>query len=136
VTTRIDNRHADATLSDRIMQAMRTVQDPELPINLVDLGLIYALTIDAQGAVAVEMTLTTPNCPVAESMPSAVSNAVKTVDGVGPVDVRLVWEPAWSRDMMSNDARLQLEMMGIDWSDPSRGPQRSIGLTINRTPPA
>ena len=123
-----------STLKESIVAALRTVRDPEIPINLYDLGLIYTLNVeDAEGAVAIEMTLTTPNCPVAETIPAMVEKAVSGVDGVTSVHVELVWEPAWTRDCMTEDAQMQLEMMGIDWKDgfPTGGGMNS--LTVGRT---
>ena len=121
-------------LRDAIIAALRTVQDPELPVNLYDLGLIYDLQVDDAGAVAVRMTLTTPNCPVAESMPEMVRAAVAAVEGVGSVAIELVWEPAWTSDMMSDDAKLQLEMMGIAWTDTRSGGGASFtGLSVGRS---
>ena len=119
-----------------IIAALRTVRDPEIPVNLYDLGLIYELDIDAAaGQVAVRMTLTTPNCPVAETIPTMVEKAVGGVPGVTSCDVTLVWEPRWTRECMTEDARMLLEMMGIDWNDgpliPGAGGM--TGLTIGRS---
>lgn len=108
-------------LHDRIVAALRTVQDPEIPINLFDLGLIYDVAIGEDGLVAITMTLTTPNCPVAESMPGRVRAAVESVEGVAGVDVRLVWDPPWSKERMPEAARAALEMMGVEWSDLGKG---------------
>jgi len=121
-----------AQLREKIVAALRTVQDPELPVNVYDLGLIYELDITADANVAIRMTLTTPNCPVAEAIPVQVANAVRCVEGVGEVDVSLIWEPAWSRDRMSEEAQMTLDMMGVSWSD--TGPKRSTSLTIGRRP--
>jgi len=119
-------------LREQIISAIRTVKDPEIPVNLYDLGLIYDIDIAEHGDVAIRMTLTTPNCPVAESMPGQVHTAVQQVDGVDNVSVELVWEPAWTGEMMSEEARDALEMMGINWRDPhtSAGPTQ---LTFGRT---
>ncbi len=119
-------------MKQRIIAAIRTVKDPEIPINLYDLGLIYELNVRDGGTVDIRMTLTTPNCPVAESMPGMVHKAVADVDDVHAVDVQLVWEPAWTGEMMTEDARDTLEMMGISWRDPhsSAGP---TSLTVGRT---
>ncbi len=122
------NDHAQ--LRDRIVAALRTVQDPELPVNIYDLGLVYELDITANADVAIRMTLTTPNCPVAEAIPVQAASAVRKVEGVGEVDVSLVWEPAWSRERMSEEAQMTLDMMGVSWSD--TGPKRSTSLTIGR----
>jgi len=101
----------DLTLFDPVMDALKTVQDPEIPVNLVDLGLIYELLVKKGGVVFVEMTLTTPSCPVAASMPGEVKNAIAAVPGIEDVRVRLVWEPTWTQDRMSEEARLELGLM-------------------------
>ena len=99
-------------LKTRVIAALRTVFDPEIPVNIYDLGLIYGLDIDANGGnVAIRMTLTAPACPVAQSFPATVSDAVEQVDGVNHAKVELVWEPPWSQNMMSEAARLQLGML-------------------------
>src|SRR5665213_540492 len=101
----------DLTLFDPVMDALKTVQDPEIPVNLVELGLIYELLVKKGGIVFVEMTLTTPSCPVAQSMPGEVKNAVSAVPGVEDVRVNLVWTPPWSMDRMSEEARLELGLL-------------------------
>jgi FeS assembly SUF system protein len=94
-----------------VLEALKTVQDPEIPVNLVDLGLIYELLVKKGGIVFVEMTLTTPACPVAQSMPGEVEAAIATVPGVSEVRVKLVWTPPWDKDRMSEEAKLELGMM-------------------------
>jgi len=101
----------DLTLFDPVMDALKTVQDPEIPVNLVELGLIYELLVKKGGTVFVEMTLTTPSCPVAQSMPDEVKKAVAGVPGVEDVRVKLVWTPPWTQDRMSEEARLELGLM-------------------------
>jgi len=96
---------------DAVVAALRTVHDPEIPVNIYDLGLIYRLAIGADGDVAVDMTLTAPGCPVAGEMPGQVANAVAAVAGVGRVSVTLVWEPGWTPERMSEDAKLALGMI-------------------------
>ncbi len=96
---------------DKIVEALRTVHDPEIPVNIYDLGLIYKLDIAANGDVAVDMTLTAPGCPVAGEMPGQVADAVAAVEGVGQVTVTLVWEPGWTPERMSEDAKLALGMI-------------------------
>ncbi|MBI1986622.1 MAG: SUF system Fe-S cluster assembly protein [Rhodospirillales bacterium] len=96
---------------DAVVAALRTVHDPEIPVNIYDLGLIYKLAIGDNGAVKVEMTLTAPGCPVAGEMPGQVANAVAAVEGVGEVEVMLVWEPGWTPERMSADAKLALGMI-------------------------
>ncbi len=98
-------------LREPIIEALRGVHDPEIPINIYDLGLIYRIEIAANGDVDVDMTLTAPACPVAGMMPLLVKDAVAKVDGVGAVTVELVWDPPWSQEHMSDEARLQLGMM-------------------------
>jgi len=101
----------DAGLDERIVAALRTVFDPEIPVNIYDLGLVYRLDVAAGGAVAIRMTLTAPACPVAGVMPGLVESAVRQVAGVTSVTVELVWEPPWTKERMSEEARLQLGMM-------------------------
>ena len=103
-----DTLPADDTLESRIIAAIRTVYDPEIPVNIYDLGLIYGLDIDADAAVSVRMTLTAPGCPVAGILPDQVASAVRAVDGVTDAHVELVWDPPWSQDCMSDEARLTL----------------------------
>ena len=95
-------------LQERVIESLRQVYDPEVPVNIYDLGLIYKLQMDTTGRVDVQMTLTTPNCPVAESMPEQVQAAILAVEGVETVHVDLVWEPPWSPDMMEEDIRLAM----------------------------
>jgi FeS assembly SUF system protein len=95
---------------EAIVEAMRTVHDPEIPVNIYDLGLIYETERLSDGDVKVLMTLTAPACPVAGEMPYDVAAAVSGVEGVGEVEVMLTWEPAWTPDRMSDDAKLILNM--------------------------
>ena len=97
-------------LGTEIVAALKTVFDPEIPADIYELGLIYKVDIKDDRTVDVLMTLTTPNCPAAGELPQMVENAVASVPGVGPVNVNLVWEPAWSPDRMSDEARLVLNM--------------------------
>ena len=101
----------DEALQERVIEAIRDVYDPEIPVNIVDLGLVYELMAKRDGTVYVEMTLTTPACPVAGSLPGEVERAVKSVDGVEDVRVKLVWTPPWTRDRMSDEARLELGLL-------------------------
>ncbi len=98
-------------LYDSIVDACRTVFDPEIPVNIYDLGLIYTIDITAENAVKVIMTLTAPGCPVAGEMPGWIVEAIEPVAGVKEVDVELTWEPPWGMDMMSDEARLELGFM-------------------------
>lgn len=93
-----------------VIEALRTVFDPEIPVNIYDLGLIYGFVIDGQGGIKIEMSLTSPGCPVAGDLPGWVADAVAKVDGAGEVEVTLVWEPGWTADLMSEDAKLALGM--------------------------
>ena len=97
-------------LTDDIVASLKTVYDPEIPADIYELGLIYKVEINDERAVDVTMTLTTPNCPAAGELPTQVENAVASVPGVGVVNINLVWEPAWSPDRMSDEARLVLNM--------------------------
>ena len=99
-------------LKGRVIDALRTVYDPEIPVNIYDLGLVYALDADeATGKVNIQMTLTAPGCPVAQTFPATVEGAVEAVQGVNEARVELVWDPPWSRDRMSEAARLDLGMI-------------------------
>lgn len=98
-------------LYEKIVEACRSVFDPEIPVNIYDLGLIYTIEIDDENAVSIIMTLTAPGCPVAGDMPGWVADAVEPVEGVKQVDVDLTWEPVWGMDMMSDEARLELGFM-------------------------
>ena len=97
-------------LEEKIVDALRTIFDPEIPVNIYELGLIYGIDIDPQCDVKVDMTLTSPMCPVAESLPPEVEMRVSKVEGVGKVAVTVVWEPTWTPDKMSEAAKLQLGM--------------------------
>ena len=101
----------DHPLYHAVADACREVYDPEIPVNIFDLGLIYALRIDDTGGVAVTMTLTSPACPVAGEMPGWVAEAVSSVDGAHVTAVDLVWDPPWGLDMMTDEARLELGLM-------------------------
>lgn len=99
-----------AALKPAIIKAISTVFDPEIPVNIYELGLIYDVIVDAQGVAGVRMTLTAPGCPVAQSLPVDVASKVRSVDGVTDAKVDIVWEPAWTKDRMSDAAKLQLGM--------------------------
>ena len=101
----------DPALMAPVLAALKTVRDPEIPMDLVELGLIYELIVKKGGTVYVEMTLTTPACPVAASMPGEVEAAIRTVPGVTDVRVKLVWTPPWGPERMSEEARLELGML-------------------------
>ena len=95
-------------LYDSVVEACKTVYDPEIPVNIYDLGLIYTIDINAENAVRVVMTLTAPGCPVAGEMPGWVADAVEPLPGVRQVDVEMTFQPQWGMDMMSDEARLEL----------------------------
>ena len=95
-------------LKPKIIDAIRTVFDPEIPVNIWELGLVYDVFVDARGVAAITMTLTAPGCPAAQVLPIEVANRVKTVDGVTDAKVDVVWEPGWTKDRMSDAAKLQL----------------------------
>jgi FeS assembly SUF system protein len=97
-----------AAFAPAILDAIRTVFDPEIPVNIVELGLIYEVFVDAAGVAAVRMTLTAPGCPAAQSLPVEVAQKVKAVPGVADARVDIVWEPGWTKDRMSDVAKLQL----------------------------
>ena len=99
-----------ARLTDDIIAALKTVYDPEIPCDIYELGLIYKVDIKDNRAIDIEMTLTTPNCPAAGELPTSVENAVASIPGVGPVSVSIVWEPAWTPERMSDEARAVLNM--------------------------
>ncbi len=101
---------APATLKDAIADALRTVYDPEIPVDIYELGLIYNIAVDEAGKVNIVMTLTAPACPVADILPEEVAEKARAVDGVAEVSVELVWDPPWTPDMMSEAARLELGM--------------------------
>jgi len=101
----------DPALTERVLTALKTVRDPEIPVNLVDLGLIYELIVNRDGTVYVEMTLTTPACPVAGALPDQVKDAVAGVEGVTDARVKLTWTPPWTQDRMSEEAKLELGLL-------------------------
>jgi len=100
----------DPALKEAVLAALKTVRDPEIPVNLVDLGLIYDLCVSADGKVYVEMTLTSPSCPVAGSLPLEVEKQAESVDEVLEADVVLVWDPPWDKSRMSEAAQLMLNV--------------------------
>ncbi len=95
-------------LREQVVAALKGVYDPEIPVNIYDLGLIYSIDIDAEKYVKLQMTLTAPGCPVAQTFPATVENAIKAVPGVKDAQVELVWEPPWDRERMTEEAKLQL----------------------------
>lgn len=105
----LEEKNAD--LHKQVVRSLRTVFDPELPINIYDLGLIYNLDIDEDAKVYIRMTLTAPNCPEAEAIPARIQEAVKGTDGVSDADIELVFDPPWSRENMSTAALLALGLI-------------------------
>src|SRR5215472_1675827 len=101
----------DPALEAQVLEALKTVRDPEIPVNLVDLGLIYELIVNRDGTVYVEMTLTTPACPVAGALPDQVQAAIAAVPGVQDARVKLVWTPPWTKERMSEEAMLELGLL-------------------------
>src|SRR5690349_8725377 len=98
-------------LEANIIAALKTVYDPEIPVNIYDLGLIYKIEIDDIANIKIEMTLTAPGCPVAQTFPGVVENAVRSVEGVTDATVELVWDPPWSQELMTEAAKLQLGLL-------------------------
>lgn len=94
-----------------VIEALRTVFDPEIPVNVYELGLIYLVEVSSEGAVMIRMTLTSPHCPAVQSMPAEIEGKVRTIAGVTDVSIDLVWDPPWDQTKMSEAARLQLGMM-------------------------
>ena len=95
-------------LKEAVILALKTVFDPEIPVNIYDLGLIYDVAVDAENHINIQMTLTSPGCPVAQTFPGTVEQAVNKVEGVSDCTVELVWEPTWTQERMSEAARLEL----------------------------
>jgi len=97
-------------IKSEIIKEIKKIYDPEIPVNIYELGLIYKLEIKENNKVNVNMTLTSPNCPVAESLPNQVKESIKKVEGVSDVNLNLVWEPPWDKDKMSEAAKLELNL--------------------------
>ena len=95
-------------IKNKVIEEVKKIYDPEIPVNIYELGLIYKIEVDEKNKVNVDMTLTSPNCPVAESLPNEVKENIKKIDGVSDVDLNLVWEPPWDKDKMSEAAKLEL----------------------------
>ena len=97
-------------LKDKVIAEIKKIYDPEIPVNIYELGLIYDINVDKDNNVKIDMTLTSPNCPVAESLPNEVKNSVKEIKEVKDVDLNLVWEPPWDKSMMTESAKLELNL--------------------------
>ena len=106
----LDNKNtlSNENLKETIIEALGTVYDPEIPVSIWELGLVYNIDIDKKNNVLITMTLTTPNCPEAETIPERVAEAVSKCENIGDVKVEIVWEPAWTQDNMSEAAKLEL----------------------------
>ncbi|WP_407401736.1 SUF system Fe-S cluster assembly protein [Chryseobacterium sp.] len=100
-----------ADIGEDIIRILKTVYDPEIPVDIYELGLIYDVQISEDGDVKIIMTLTTPNCPVAETLPNEVKDKIATVENVNTVDLELTFEPSWNKDMMSEEAKFELGML-------------------------
>ena len=108
-----DNQEQPFTAEDikeDVIEMLKTIFDPEIPVNIYELGLIYEIDVSESGNVVIQMTLTAPGCPVAQTFPGDVENKISSIDGVNKVHVELVWDPPWTRDQMSEAAQLQLGM--------------------------
>ena len=99
-----------SNLKEKVILEIKKIYDPEIPVNIYELGLIYNIDIDEKNKVNIDMTLTSPNCPVAESLPNSVKDSVLKVDGVSDVGLNLVWDPPWNKDKMSEAAKLELNL--------------------------
>ncbi|MFL2883043.1 MAG: SUF system Fe-S cluster assembly protein [Pelagibacteraceae bacterium] len=97
-------------LKEKVINEIKKIYDPEIPVNIYELGLIYKIEINDNKKVIIDMTLTTPNCPVADSLPKMVKNNILKIDGVSEVDLKLVWDPPWTKDKMSEAAKLELNL--------------------------
>ena len=97
-------------LKEKIINEIKKIYDPEIPVNIFELGLIYKIEVIENKKVLIEMTLTSPNCPVAESLPNSVKENILKIDGVEDVELKLVWDPPWTKDKMSESAKLELNL--------------------------
>ena len=97
-------------IKEKIIAEIKKIYDPEIPVNIFELGLIYKIEIENDKKVLIEMTLTSPNCPVAESLPNSVKENILKIDGVEHVDLKLVWDPPWTKDKMTEAAKLELNL--------------------------
>ena len=97
-------------LKEKIIEEIKKIYDPEIPVNIYELGLIYDIKVEDKNTAKIKMTLTSPNCPVAESLPKEVKDGIMQVEGIDNVDLDLVWDPPWDKDMMSEAAKLELNL--------------------------
>lgn len=106
-----DDASPEQTLQTRIIAGLQQIYDPEIPVNIYDLGLIYGVEVDAEQQVDIQMTLTAPGCPVAHTFPGMVENEISKIDGVNGVTVEIVWDPPWTQDRITEAARLELGLL-------------------------
>ena len=99
-----------SNIKNKVIEEIKKIFDPEIPVNIYELGLIYKIEVDDKNKVNIDMTLTSPNCPVAESLPNEVKDNITKIEGVSGVDLNLVWEPPWDKDKMSEAAKLELNL--------------------------
>ena len=99
-----------SNIKNKVIEEIKKIYDPEIPVNIYELGLIYKIEVDEKNKVNLDMTLTSPNCPVAESLPNQVKDSIKKVEGVVDVNLNLVWDPPWDKSKMSEAAKLELNL--------------------------
>ena len=99
-----------SALKEKIITEIKKIYDPEIPVNIYELGLIYKIEVNKENKAIIEMTLTSPNCPVAESLPNSVKENILKIEGINDVDLKLVWDPPWTKDKMSEAAKLELNL--------------------------
>ena len=99
-----------SVMKSKVIEEIKKIYDPEIPVNIYELGLIYKIEVTGENKVLIEMTLTSPNCPVAESLPNSVKKNILEIDGIKEVDLKLVWDPPWTKDKMSEAAKLELNL--------------------------
>ena len=97
-------------IKNRVIEEVKKIYDPEIPVNIYELGLIYKIEVDEKNKINIDMTLTSPNCPVAESLPNQVKESIMAIEGVSDVELNIVWEPPWDKDKMSEAAKLELNL--------------------------
>ncbi|OIP05514.1 MAG: FeS assembly SUF system protein [Bacteroidetes bacterium CG2_30_32_10] len=107
----MENQNNYLALESKIVDTLKTIFDPEIPVNIYDLGLIYEIKVDENKKAYIKMTLTSPNCPIAETMPTEVRDAVKLIEGISDVEIDLTFEPPWDKDMISEAAMLELGLL-------------------------
>ena len=107
----MENQNNYLALESKIVDTLKTIFDPEIPVNIYDLGLIYEIKVDENKKAYIKMTLTSPNCPIAETMPTEVRDTVKLIEGISDVEIDLTFEPPWDKDMISEAAMLELGLL-------------------------